>query len=54
MNRLLHIVSLQQMVANNYCDPNFSILAIAEACHDYNSFKYFHTVYPPKNRKLQL
>ena len=33
MNRLLHIVPLQQMVANNYCDPNFSISAIAEAYH---------------------
>lgn len=33
MNRLLHIVPLQQMVTNNYCDPNFSISVIAEAYH---------------------
>ena len=33
MNRLLHIVPLQQMAANNYCDPNFSISVIAEAYH---------------------
>ena len=33
MDRLMHVVPLQQIAANNYCDPNFSISVIAEAYH---------------------